>query len=116
VKLLVFAAAAATAFVPQAAAPAPARLGVSAREFHPVLSRASVKAGVVVIELQNDGEDVHDLRMRRIGGVHTFRFPLTNPGDRSELAVHLRPGRYSLWCSVADHAQLGMRAVLRVRR
>jgi hypothetical protein len=116
VKLLVFAAAAAAAFVPQAAAPASARLGVSAREFHLVLSRASVKAGVVVVQLQNDGEDLHDLRVRRIGGVHTFRFPLTNPGDRSGLALHLRQGRYSLWCSVADHARLGMRAVLRVRR
>jgi hypothetical protein len=116
VKLLVFAAAAAAAFVPQAAAPAPARLGVSAREFHLVLSRASVKAGVVVIQLQNDGEDVHDLRVRRIGGQHLFRLPLTNPGDDSEMAMRLRPGRYGLWCSVADHAQLGMRAVLRVRR
>ena len=115
-KLLVFAAVAAAAFVPQAATPAPARLGVSAREFHLVLPRASVKAGVVVIQLQNDGEDVHDLRLRRVGGVHLFRFPLTSPGDRSELAIRMRPGRYSLWCSVADHAQLGMRAVLRVRR
>ncbi len=113
-KLLVFAAAAA-AFVPQAA-PSPARLGVSAREFHLVLSRASVKAGVVVIQLQNDGEDVHDLRVRRIGGQHLFRFPLTDPGKRSEVAMRLRPGRYTLWCSVANHAQLGMRAVLRVRR
>ena len=30
--------------------------------------------------------------------------------------IRLLPGRYRLWCSVADHAQLGMRAVLRVRR
>jgi hypothetical protein len=116
VKLLVFVAAAAAAFVPQAAAPAPARVGVSAREFHLVLSRASVKAGVVIIQLQNDGEDVHDLRVRRIGGRHLFRFPLTNPGDHSQVAIHVRPGRYTLWCSVADHSQLGMRAVLRVRR
>jgi len=116
VKLLVFAAAAAAAFVPQAATPAPARLGVSAREFRLVLSRASVKAGVVVIQLQNDGQDPHDLRIRRIGGMHLFRFPVTSPGDHSNAAMRLRPGRYSLWCSVADHAQLGMRAVLRVRR
>jgi len=116
VKLLVFAAAAAAAFVPQAATPASARLGVSAREFRLVLSRASVKAGIVVIQLQNDGEDVHDLRVRRLGGVHLFRFPVTSPGDNSELAIRMRPGRYSLWCSVADHAKLGMRAVLRVRR
>src|SRR5438128_10235691 len=44
----------------------PARVGVEATEFHLVLSRASVKAGPVVIELQNGGEDVHDLRLRRI--------------------------------------------------
>jgi hypothetical protein len=93
----------------------PARLGVSAKEYRLVLSRATVKAGRVVIQLQNDGEDPHDLRLRRIGGSHTFRFPLTQPGRRAELDVHLRPGRYRLWCSVADHAQLGMRAVLRVR-
>ena len=115
-KLLVFAAAAAAAFVPQAATPASARLGVSAREFRLVLSRASVKAGVVVIQLQNDGEDVHDLRLRRIGGRRTYSFPVTSPSARSTLSLRLLPGRYRLWCSVADHAQLGMRAVLRVRR
>jgi hypothetical protein len=94
----------------------PARLGVSAREYRLVLSRASVKAGRVVIQLQNDGEDPHDLRLRRVGGSHTFRLALTQPGGRAELDVRLRPGRYRLWCSVADHAQLGMRALLRVRR
>jgi len=26
------------------------------------------------------------------------------------------PGRYRLWCSVADHRQLGMQTVLRARR
>jgi hypothetical protein len=95
--------------------PAPARLGVSAREFHLVLSRASVKAGRVVIELDNDGGDVHDLRLRRIGGTRIYGFPATKPGRRSVLTLRLRPGRYRLWCSIADHAQLGMRVVLRVR-
>jgi len=92
------------------------RLGVSASEFHLVLSRASVKSGRVVIQLQNDGEDVHDLRLRRIGGTRTYSFPVTSPGGRSTLSLRLLPGRYRLWCSVANHAQLGMRAVLRVRR
>ena len=84
--------------------------------FRLTLSRPSVKAGVVEIELQNDGEDPHDLRVRRVGGTHTFSIPLTQPGKRRTIALHVRPGRYRLWCSVADHAQLGMRAVLRVRR
>jgi hypothetical protein len=99
-----------------AAQPSPGRLGVSAKEFHLVLSRGSVKAGRVLIQLQNDGQDVHNLRLRRIGGKHTYSFPVTSPGGRSTLSLRLLPGRYRLWCSVANHAQLGMRAVLRVRR
>ncbi len=96
--------------------PALARLGVSAKEFHLVLSRPSVKAGRVEIELQNDGEDVHDLRLRRIGGTRTYRMPVTKPGRRATLEISLLPGRYRLWCSVADHRALGMQALLRVRR
>jgi uncharacterized cupredoxin-like copper-binding protein len=94
----------------------PARLGVSAKEFHLVLSRPSVKAGHVEIELQNDGEDVHDLRLRRIGGTRTYKVPGTRPGRRRTIEISLLPGRYRLWCSVADHRALGMQATLRVRR
>jgi uncharacterized cupredoxin-like copper-binding protein len=96
--------------------PSPARLGVTATEFHLMLSRASVKAGVVEIELQNDGQDPHDLRVRRVGGSHTFNVPLVDPGKRRTVAIHVKPGSYRLWCSVADHRALGMQAVLRVRR
>ena len=96
--------------------PTPARLGVGATEFHLVLSRPAVKAGVVEIELQNDGQDAHDLRVRRVGGAHTFIVAVTKPGGRRSVALHLRPGRYRLWCSLADHRTLGMQALLRVRR
>ena len=95
--------------------PTPARLGVGAQEFHLTLSRPSVKAGVLEIELQNVGEDPHDLRVRRVGGSHTFSIPLTQPGKRRTIALNVRPGRYRLWCSVADHRALGMQALLRVR-
>ena len=94
----------------------PARVGVQATEFHFALSRASVKAGRAVIQLQNFGEDSHDLRLRRIGGTRTYAIPVTAPGRQASIQLRLLPGRYRLWCSVADHAQLGMRAVLRVRR
>ena len=95
--------------------PTPARLGVSATEFHLVLSRPSVKAGVVEIELQNTGEDPHDLRVRRVGGTHTFSIPMTDPGKRRSVSIRMKRGRYRLWCSLADHASLGMQAFLRVR-
>jgi len=96
--------------------PSPASLGVQSSEFHLVLSRPSVKAGVVEIELQNVGEDPHDLRVRRVGGTHTYSIPMTAPGKRRSIAIRMRPGRYQLWCSVADHRQLGMQTLLRVRR
>jgi hypothetical protein len=114
-RLALLAVAAFAVFTAHSAA-APARVGVEAKEFHLLLSRSSVKASSAVIELQNGGEDVHDLRLRRIGGHRTYAFPVTKPGARSTRRLRLLPGRYRLWCSVADHAQLGMRAVLRVRR
>jgi hypothetical protein len=94
----------------------PARLGVRATEFHFTLSRASVRAGRAVIQLQNYGEDSHDLRLRRIGGTRTYGITVTAPGKQASIQLRLLPGRYRLWCSVANHAQLGMHAVLRVRR
>ena len=106
----------ATAVLTAQSSASPGRLGVGATDFHLVLSRSSVAAGRVVLELQNGGEDVHDLRVRRIGGSRTYVLPLTQPGARSARVLRLLPGRYRLWCSVADHAELGMRAVLRVRR
>ena len=115
IRLALLAVVAAAVLTAQSSA-SPARVGVGATEFHLVLSRSSVGAGRVVLELQNGGEDVHDLRLRRIGGTRTYAFPLTRPGARSTRVLRLLPGRYRLWCSVADHAQLGMRAVLRVRR
>jgi hypothetical protein len=75
-----------------------------------------VKAGTVEIELQNDGEDPHDLRVRRIGGTHTYSISLTRPGAHRSIEIRLRPGLYRLWCSVANHRALGMKALLRVRR
>ena len=115
-RVLALAAAAATLAAGAAEASNPGRLGVRATEFHLTLSRASVKTGRVLVQLQNAGEDVHDLRLRRIGGTRTYAFPLTSPGKNVTLSLRLLPGRYRLWCSVANHAQLGMRAVLRVRR
>ena len=106
----------ALALVPvAAAAPAPARLGVTAKEFRFSLSRTTVKRGPIVIELDNFGEDVHDLRLRRVGGTRTYAIRETTAGQRAELDTKLAPGTYRLWCSIADHRARGMHATLRVR-
>ncbi len=104
------------ATVALAAAPAPARLQVSADEFRYALSRQSLKAGPAILELVNFGEDVHDLRLRRAGGTRTYRIGRVLPGKVGELEARLLPGRFTLWCSVADHRKRGMVARLVVRR
>jgi plastocyanin len=103
------------AVTPAAAAPV-ARLQVVAREFRFTLSRTSVRAGPAIVELVNFGEDPHDLRLHRIGGTRTFSTGTVGPGRHVAIRIRLVPGRYVLWCSIADHRRLGMQARLRVRR
>lgn len=107
----------AVALVPAAtaAAPAPARLQVSGDEFSLALSRASIRKGPAIVELVNYGEDDHDLALRRIGGTRTYRIGVAKPGQTRSLEARLRPGRFTLWCTLADHRSRGMRATLTVR-
>ena len=112
-KLVVVGAALAGLLAPAAAAPA--RLGVTAKEFSFSLSRTTLRRGPAIVELDNFGEDVHDLRLRRAGGTRTYALPETKPGERAELDVRLRPDRNRLWCSIADHRARGMYASFRVR-
>src|SRR4051794_38625748 len=95
--------------------PTAARLGVSATEFHLRPAGPSVRAGVVEIEPQNDGQAPPAGGGRRSGGPHPFSVPLTKPGSRRSASFNLKPARYRLWCSVASHGELGMQALLRVR-
>jgi hypothetical protein len=97
-------------------APAPARVQVGAEEFGYTLSRPSLVAGLVIVELVNYGEDEHDLRLRRAGGTRTYLVGKVRPGGRAELEARLLPGRFALWCSLADHRRRGMSATLLVRR
>jgi hypothetical protein len=102
------------AFPAQAAAPA--RLLVSAQEFRLTLSRASIKAGPAIVQLQNFGQDDHNLNLQRIGGTRVYAIDTVSPGNVGELDAKLPPGKYRLWCSIADHAARGMKATLLVKK
>jgi plastocyanin len=93
-----------------------ARMQVVAREYSFTLSRLHVRTGTGVIELANFGQDPHDLRLQRLGSRHVAGLGIVAPGQRGELTVKLAPGRYSFWCSVANHKQLGMQTTLVVTR
>ncbi len=95
----------------------PARVQVASDEYSFRLSRQWVKAGPAIIELVNYGEDPHDLTMRRQAkGAKTYRVKETLPEHEVTLRATLVPGRYLLWCSIADHRERGMEAILTVKK
>lgn len=98
-----------------AATPGPTRVEVTAREFSFTLSRLSVHPGPAIIELVNFGQDAHDLRLQRKGARHIAGTPVVPAGGHYDLRVTLQRGRYTLWCSVANHRMLGMTAFLLVK-
>ena len=96
-------------------APPPSRVQVSAKEFYFVLSRHTLRPGPAIVELVDFGEDPHDLRLQRVGARHIAGTPEVQPGGYVDLNVTLVRGTYRLWCSIANHRQLGMQATLAVR-
>lgn len=91
------------------------RLSVKAAEFYFVLSRPSVAPGAVTIELNNQGEDPHNLNLQREGDEgEPFQLPETDSLDRSVASFDLPAGKYRLWCSLPEHEEDGMTATLGV--
>ena len=77
-----------------------------------MLSRPAIPAGPAIVQLANFGEDEHDLRLRRKGGTRTYRIGKVRPGKVGELEARILAGRFTLWCSLADHRKRGMNATL----
>jgi plastocyanin len=96
--------------------PATRGVSLSAREyaFDPSKLIVTGGGGELKITLRNRGSLAHDVHVlkggRDIGGTPSFE------GGSRSAALSLAPGRYRLICTVGDHAQLGMRASLYVRR
>lgn len=96
-------------------APGPPRLGVIAREYRYTFSRPYVKAGRLILELDNQGEDAHDLKIGPAGGGRAIALiDKTEPLKQGTVEVPVKPGIYRLWCSLPTHEQRGMKATLRV--
>lgn len=97
--------------------PTPGRLLVTAREWSLSLSRPKLDSGKAIVDLYNYGEDPHDLRLQRGGSKRVYKFAEVEPGEGGRLEMKLRrASRYRLWCSLPNHAELGMKARLRVSK
>lgn len=98
--------------------PAPAHVEVTAEDkegFRFVLSRSSVPAGKTIIEFVNHGQDEHNLNAAEGSeGEVVGSLPNTPANDHLSLTVNLKPGSYTLFCSLPGHAAKGMKATLTV--
>jgi hypothetical protein len=99
----------------QSASPPPVRLLAFASEFRIGASRSQAPSGMLVAQLKNNGQDDHDLAVRNARGHIVASTGVVRHGALGQLRVRLRPGRYVLVCTLADHEARGMRAVLVVR-
>jgi uncharacterized cupredoxin-like copper-binding protein len=94
----------------------PTRVQVTAKEFYFLLAPGrTVKHGKAVIQFVNYGQDPHDMRVQRVGTTKVYNVPTVQPGDHYDLSITLTPGKYLLWCSIANHAALGMKTTLIVK-
>jgi plastocyanin len=104
----------ATAAEPEAEAEAN-RLSARASEYYWILSRPKVNAGAVTVELNNQGEDPHNLNLRREGDEgEPLQIPETDSLQRNVASFDLPAGRYRLWCSLPEHEEKGMSTTLTV--
>jgi len=109
-------------------------IGITERDFHIATTTTHVNAGRVTLRIHNAGPDEHELIVapERAGGlplradgftVNEQAIESSEPGsvepqqpDHTELlSVHLKPGRYVLFCNMEGHYMAGMHIVLVVR-
>ncbi len=124
------AAPAATSPPAPAAAPAPtpatqpgapavtiARLSVRAEEWKLILSNSEpLDPGEVIVELNNEGSDSHDLRIQREGEEGPpLEISEAGPKERRTARFTLAAGTYQLWCSLPTHKEQGMSVSLQVK-
>jgi hypothetical protein len=102
--------------MPRARAGGIGHLQVTEVEYRLILSRGVVTAGPVNLEAIDAGMDPHDLRLRHSGSGPELGAPELTSGRRWDGVVNLKPGVYHLWCSLPEHAKLGMHATLQVVR
>jgi plastocyanin len=89
------------------------RLAVKSVEYYFVLSRAKVKAGALTVELNNQGEDPHNLNIQHEGDAgEPLQIAETDSLQRNVATFDLPAGTYRLWCSLPEHEERGMQTTL----
>jgi hypothetical protein len=92
------------------------RVGVKSRDtagYSYTLSRPAAGSGPITVELNNEGEDPHNLNLQLEGGGEpAHAIAETAPGKQTVATFNLPAGTYRLWCSIPTHDEQGMHATL----
>lgn len=99
---------------PPGAPPSIPHVQVTALEYSFTLSRTSVPAGKVIFEFVNNGQDEHNLNVLPGEGPPAGSFPDAQSKTVSDMQLEVRKGSYTLFCSLPEHEQKGMKATLLV--
>jgi plastocyanin len=93
--------------------PSLSHLSVKAIEWSYTLSHSEVPAGETIVELNNEGEDEHNLWLQREGSAEpALAVPEASADTRTTARLALAPGTYHLYCSLFEHEAKGMHATL----
>jgi plastocyanin len=88
-------------------------LSVKAVEWSYTLSRPELTTGKVIVELNNQGEDNHNLKLQREGSAEPpLAVPEAAPDEQTTAGLNLPAGTYRLYCSLFEHDAKGMHATL----
>jgi len=90
-------------------------------EYRVLPERLTVPAGKIRIVARNTGRLTHNVAVvqfdRPLGEDEERQYartPTAHPGERVQTTVTLRPGRYRLVCTIANHDNLGQYGELKV--
>jgi uncharacterized cupredoxin-like copper-binding protein len=98
------------ATTPNATTAASTTVTVNATEFRYALSKSKVARGTVTFKIKNAGHLKHDFK------INGKKSKMLNPGASTTFKVSFgKAGKFSYVCTVAGHAQAGMKGKLTVK-
>jgi plastocyanin len=79
-------------------------------------SELTLKPGTYTFRVQNVGQFPHDLHVATTAeGTEMGASAVVLAGQTNSFTITLKPGQYTLWCSVDAHRSLGMEGTLTVK-
>ena len=89
---------------------------LTATDFRFNPSDKTVKSGNVTFNLKNDGQVTHGLEIEDVTPGHDQELEgNVSPGSSGTLSVNLKPGKYTFYCPVDHHRQMGMEGSFTVK-